>query len=214
MILLPALLIALSRSVGSIEFASHAFPNVSRFAQVLYMFGSVFLLFGAVPFVVIRFVFHDSLREYGVRFGDWKTGLLATAVLFPAIAVLLLLPASQTPEMRTFYPFDTAAAASFWHLARLETARGLLFYTAWEFLFRGFMLFGLRRYVGDWLAISIQTLPSCLWHIGMPTGELIASIAGGVLFGVIALRTNSIVWPLLLHLLIGSALDAMIVHTL
>jgi membrane protease YdiL (CAAX protease family) len=93
----------------------------------------------------------------------------------------------------------------------LEAPRGALFYTAWEFFYRGFMLFGLRRYVGDWLAICIQTIPQCLWHIGMPTGEILSSIAGGILFGIMALRTRSILWPMLLHFSIGVFLDLFIV---
>jgi membrane protease YdiL (CAAX protease family) len=40
---------------------------------------------------------------------------------------------------------------------------------------------------------------------------LFAAIAGGILFGVMALRTRSIVWPIVLHALIGIGLDFMIV---
>lgn len=93
----------------------------------------------------------------------------------------------------------------------LEIPRILLFYTAWEFMFRGFLLFGLRPLLGDWMAICVQVVPSSLWHIGLPSGELFAAIAGGVLFGVMAVRTRSIVWPFVLHSLIGVGLDLMII---
>lgn len=65
--------------------------------------------------------------------------------------------------------------------------------------------------MGPWLAILVQTIPSCLWHIGVPTGELLSAIAGGILFGVMAIRTNSIVWPFIMHCLIGIVLDLFIV---
>jgi membrane protease YdiL (CAAX protease family) len=206
-VLLPALLVTASRQFGSLELAAALFPGATRFAHVLYMFAWVFVLFGVIPACIARFFLHAPLREFGVRLGDWRSGLVMVGALFPAIAALLLLPASFTPEMRAFYPFDSGALHSAASFARLETARLLLFYTAWEFLFRGFVLFGLREYTGDGLAIAIQTVPSCLWHIGMPNGEILSSIAGGILFGVIAVRTKSMMWPLLLHVLIGTGLD-------
>ncbi len=212
-ILLPALLVALSKHLGSMEFALHSFPFLTRFGQVMYMFMGIFLLFGIIPLLIVRVLFRESPREYGLRVGDWKAGLLMTGILFPVIAICLLLPASHTAEIRAVYPFDSEALHSAGAYARLQLLRNIFFYTAWEFLFRGFLLFGLRRYVGDWLAISIQTVPSCLWHIGMATGEVLSSIAGGILFGIMALRTNSILWPLLLHILMGMSLDLFIAFT-
>ncbi len=113
--------------------------------------------------------------------------------------------------MRAFYPFDARALHSAAAYLRLEAARGALFYPAWEFFFRGFLLFGLRRSVGNGMAVCIQTIPSCLWHIGLPTGEILGAAVGGILLGILALRTRSILWPFLLHLLIGAGLDLMIV---
>jgi len=212
-LLLSSLLLSLHRCFGSIEFATQTFEGWSGLVASVYMFGTAFLLLGIVPFCVIVFLLGRDPREYGLSLGDWRLGSLITLTLFPAIACGLLFPASMTPEMREFYPFAPEAADSPATFAALELSRGLLFYTSWEFFFRGFMLFGLRRYVGDWLAICTQVIPQCLWHIGMPTGEIFSSIAGGVLFGVMALRTNSILWPLLLHWLIGVGLDVFIVVT-
>jgi uncharacterized protein len=177
----------------------------------LFMFVAVFILFGLIPLSLIIKVFGRSPAEYGVRVGDWKFGLRANGILFPLIATVLLYPASLTPEMVNFYPLDRTAGESVYMFIRHESLRVVLFYSAWEFFYRGFILFGLRKYVGDWMAICIQTIPSCLWHIGMPAGEIFASIAGGILFGILALRTGSILWPLLLHALIGITLDAFII---
>ncbi len=212
-LILPAFLLTIHRHFGSIEFAEHIFPSVSSLHAAYFMFASAFVLFGLIPLVAIVFFFRESPRKYGLQLGDWKFGLAVTAVLFPLIAVAMLYPASQTAEMRDFYPFDKSAGNSAYAFLQLEIPRGILYYTAWEFFFRGFMLFGLRKHVGDWLAICIQTLPSTLWHIGMPTGEIFASIFGGILFGTLAIRTRSILLPLLLHFLIGAGLDFFIVMT-
>jgi membrane protease YdiL (CAAX protease family) len=61
----------------------------------------------------------------------------------------------------------------------------LLYYLGWEFFFRGYMQFGLRRRLGDWNAILIQTLASCLLHIGKPDTEIFSSILGGIVWGMV-----------------------------
>ncbi|UCC38973.1 MAG: CPBP family intramembrane metalloprotease [Candidatus Aminicenantes bacterium] len=210
-LILSALLPTIHRYFGSIEFMRQASPSMSDFDTAFYMFGTAFLLMGILPLAIIHFVFREPLKTYGLQLGDWRKGLPVAAILFILIAGFMLYPSSQTGEMSEFYPFDKSAGDSVFAFVRFEALRGVLFYTAWEFFFRGFMLFGLRRYLGDWMAICIQTIPSCLWHIGTPTGEIFASILGGILFGVFAIRTRSILWAFLLHWLIGIGMDLFIV---
>jgi membrane protease YdiL (CAAX protease family) len=212
-LIMSALILAVHRYFGSMEFALRTFSPASESFASLFMFVTAFLLLGLAPLTVVLLVFRDPLKEYGLRLGNWREGLTLVAILFPLIALAMLYPASQTEEMRAFYPFDKAAGHTVSSFVRFEFVRGIFFYTAWEFFFRGFMLFGLRKYVGDWLAVCIQTIPSCLWHVGMPTGEIISSIAAGILFGLMAIRTRSILWPLLLHVAIGVGLDGFIILT-
>lgn len=210
-IISASILLTLHRYFGSIEFGSKLLAQSTGLGPSVFMFATAFILLGLVPFALIRFVFHERLAAYGLQLGFARTGATLTALLLPVIAIALLYPASHTAEMQSFYPFAPEARHSARAFLALELSRGVLFYTAWEFFFRGFMLFGLCPYVGDWMAVLIQVIPQCLWHIGMPTGEILSSIAGGVLFGVIALRTRSILWPLLLHYGIGVLLDLFIV---
>ncbi|MCB2203514.1 CPBP family intramembrane metalloprotease [bacterium] len=179
----------------------------SESARTWLYFGLTFLLFAAIPAAVLRWGYRQRLGDYGVRMGDWRFGAKAVFVLLPIITVAMLLPASQMPDMQQFYPVDKGAMASSWDFTQYAVGRVLLFYVGWEFFFRGFMLFGIRDAVGDAMAIAVTTLPSALWHIGYPTGELYSSIAAGLLFGWLALRTRSVLWPLLLHAGIGIVTD-------
>ncbi|MCZ7555357.1 MAG: CPBP family intramembrane metalloprotease [Bacteroidia bacterium] len=183
-------------------------------ARVWAYYGATVLLFGLLPALVIRVLWKDALADYGVCIGDWKFGLRAIAVLLPVISLLFLLPAASMEDMRATYPVDRAAGDSLSRFLVHSAGRLLLFYAAWEFLFRGFLLFGLRRISGDAVAICVQTIPSALWHINYPAGELYMSIAGGLLFGWLALRTRSVLWPLLLHAGIGVVTDASIILSL
>lgn len=165
------------------------------------------LLFGFIPLVLARAMWKKPLASFGVAVGDWKFGLAAVAILLPVISAAFLLPAANMPDMQAVYPVDHTAPDSMSHFLSYAAGRVLLFYVSWEFFFRGFLLFGLRDTLGSTAAVMIQVLPSALWHIGYPTGELYASIVGGVLFGWLALRTGSILWPLILHAGIGMVTD-------
>ena len=198
-------LVALHRYFGKVAFAKATFPSLSSLAAAEYEIASAFILFGLIPLALVIFLFRESGRDYGLRLGDWKFGLIAIVILFPIIAGSLYLD-SKSPAMQASYPIDKGATQSV-HAFLLLEVPCLLFLMAWEFIFRGFMLFGLRARVGDWLAICIQTIPSSLWHIGLPAKVTVAAIPGGLLFGILAIRTRSIIWPILLHYLIWVGLD-------
>jgi uncharacterized protein len=212
-LLASSLLPALQRCWGSIEVGEHLFGRTGGLPAPVFMFAAMFVIMGVLPLILLSRVLHESPGAYGLQLGDWRVGGLGVLILAPIIAAALLYPASQTEEIRAYYPFARSAASSWGDFLILEGSRVALFYTAWEFFFRGFVLFGLANKLGVWPAICIQTIPQCLWHIGMPNGELLSSIAGGILFGLIALRTRSIVWPFMLHSFIGVCLDVFVITT-
>ncbi len=209
LLLSAALLPTVHFYLGSIAFAEKTL-HLSRTLACDYMFAAAFVLFALVPIFLVRLT-KGTLAEHGLQVGDWKSGLAFVFWTYPIILVAFLLPGAYTPELQNFYPFDPAAASGVGSFLHLELSRLVLFYSGWEILFRGVLLFGLRKYVGDWNAILIQVIPSCLWHLGMPSSEIISSIAAGVGFGMVALRTRSMIWPLLLHFLIGTGTDALII---
>ncbi len=204
------ILLTLHRTFGSIEFAGRAFPGMTDFDAALIMYGAAFLLLGVTPALWL-IAARERLSAFGVCAGDWKWGLRAVLVLLPVVTLCLLLPASTTAEIQAAFPQSRSAAGSLRGFLLLEIPRGALYYVPWEFFFRGFLLFSLRRSMGDWTAISVQMIPQCLWHIGMPVGEIVSSVGGGLLFGAIALRTRSIVWPLGLHYAIAVILDVLVI---
>ena len=210
-LVLAALLTACHRYFGSMDAARRLMPACDAMTAAAFMFAAAFILFGAVPLCVVILGFREKPSDYGLQWGDWRLGAGLVLALLPLITAAFLYPASGNAEIRAVFPFAPGAGDSAGSFLLLQIPRGALYYSAWEFFFRGFMLFGMRRYIGDWLAICVQTIPQCLWHIGMPTGELLSSIGGGILFGVIALRTRSIVWPMMLHFAMGIVLDLLII---
>jgi hypothetical protein len=69
---------------------------------------------------------------------------------------------------------------------------------AWEFFWRGYVLFGLKDKFG-YYAVFIQMLPFFILHRGKPEIEVFASIFAGLILGFQALRANSFIYCFALH---------------
>jgi membrane protease YdiL (CAAX protease family) len=180
------------------------FDDPARTATYFHFLSS-FFWYGVVAFVVIRYVLREPLASYGIAVGDWKFGLKALAVLVPLMA-LMTYPSSRMPEFIAEYPLFKGAGASASSFV-VHALTYLVYYAGWELFYRGLLQHGLRRYVGDWNAILIQTIASCLVHIGKPVGEILFSIPGGIVAGLIVFRTRSLWYVILLHWLLGVVLD-------
>lgn len=172
-------------------------PPVAHFAAAA-------LLLGLVPVLAARGL-GIPLRELGLGLGHWRAGL-ALLVLGAPIALLAGHVAAGSPAMRAVYPLDPAMARSF-----LPHAAAQFFYFgAWEILFRGVLLFGLRSRTGEGTANIIQTALSVTAHFGRAINETFAAFPAGLLFGWVDLRLRSIWYVAILHWLVGVSMDAFI----
>jgi membrane protease YdiL (CAAX protease family) len=77
---------------------------------------------------------------------------------------------------------------------------------AWEFVWRGFMLFGLYEKFGFY-SIFIQMIPFVILHNGKPMLETFGSILAGLALGVLALRTKSIFYCVIAHMSVMFSID-------
>jgi uncharacterized protein len=144
-----------------------------------------------IPLFIIGVIFGEPASDYGFRAGDWRQGLK-----WGGIVILLALPilygAAHLGAMTRYY-------ASGARQAPVEIiARAAIELFGWEFLFRGFLLFGLLRVLGP-IAIVVQAVPFALAHLGKPEVETLSTIFGGTLFGWIAWRSRSFLYAFLVH---------------
>jgi membrane protease YdiL (CAAX protease family) len=180
-------------------------------ASALYAFCSSLILLGLLPALTVKFIFHESLSQYGVQLGDWQFGAKAFLILAP-VMVALTYPSSRMESFVAEYPLYKGAGSSPSFFVVYSLFYGV-YYIGWEFFFRGFMQFGLKGRLGDANAILVQTLASCLLHIGKPSAEIYASILGGIVWGMVVFRARSFLPSLLLHWLLGISLDAFIIYS-
>ncbi len=151
-------------------------------------------LYLIIPLGVIVFAFRRSPREFGFQWGDWRAGLALTAVVIVIAAPILWFVARSSPAMVDYYAHQWGPAAP------LMTFLDLV---GWEFFFRGFLLFGYARVFGAH-ALWLQAVPFALAHISKPAVETYSTIFGGFLFGLVAWRSKSFVYPFAIHWFIAT----------
>lgn len=188
-----------------------------------------FLLLGAAP-AALALAFREKPAELGLSL---KAPLLRKPwfwLLVP-VAVGAGAAGALSPDLGSFYPYSRdliarVREAGLGPFIGHYAAYFLLYYVPWEFFFRGFLLFPFALAAerslkaGDQsgdratvlaAAVLFQTIPSTLLHFGHPLSELLGAVAGGIVFGLLAWRTRSILPGLILHAAMGLGTDGFIV---
>lgn len=182
-------------------------PMWPELAQLTWWAGWCVAIYVAFPIVFAR-ASRQSLRSYGLRLGLFRGELAIFAVLLPVIVAGAYLAAGQDRFQQT-YPFYGDWAAGRGSLVGL-VAWWVMYATtfvALEFFFRGFLVTAGFGLVG-WWAIPAMAAPYCLLHLDKPLPELVTSLFGGLVLGVVALRTRSILAGVLAHVTLAIGTDA------
>ena len=152
------------------------------------------IFYGALPLVTIVVLLRRNPFDYGLRAGDWRLWG-RYVVLTCLVAAPVLYAASHIDSLESHYSvngFDVGP-----YLLRIA---GYL--CAWEFLFRGYLLFGLRDRFKE-ASILVQMVPFVLLHLGKPEIETLSTIPMGIYLGYVAYRGDSF-WPaVLIHVFVN-----------
>lgn len=201
-------------------------PGIPWDHELISFWAGAFLLV-AIPILIIKLGFKQPLSDYGLglppkgrRLLSWWTFLTVTLVTLPVFWL-----GAQDASMQKIYPFYRPFASVGEFL--LYELTYLPFFIAIEFIFRGYLLFGLAgvrddeiKGGGDGLpgvfyfhryALLIQMLSYTAWHLGKPLPEMWGTLVWGLVAGATAYAVCSI-WPIVLsHWLLNVLLDALIV---
>jgi membrane protease YdiL (CAAX protease family) len=151
-----------------------------------------FVLEFVIPAGIVLLAWRENPQRYGLRLGDWRLGLPVALAGIAAMAVIIAILGQQS-DFRSYYS-GTIGDRPAWRLI-VDTGVDIF---AWEFFFRGWLLWGFgRKYGSD--AIWLQVIPFALMHLWKPEIEQLSTIVGGACFGLLAWRTRSIFWGWLLH---------------
>jgi hypothetical protein len=180
------------------------------YGPVMTYFASFFALMFIVPMALVLLLGSSvgmTPRTLGVRLGDWKTGLTIVALTLPVQALSIFL-GSTDPGLRRMYPFSKEALEGPGRFVLYELAYVAFYYVAWEFAFRGVVLFSLLAFLprtipGVAVAVMVQTFLSTIYHIGHPHSEVVGAFLLGLVAGAAAVVTGSILYGFMYHALAG-----------
>jgi membrane protease YdiL (CAAX protease family) len=176
-----------------------------------YWYGMSLLMLGIIPLLLGRYVLRVPFKDW-IGLGDVRFGLLAVTVLYLAFLIILI-PTSLSAEFQSKYPLFFEAKLSTTHFVLHEIAYAIYF-IGWEFIFRGYLLFGLKPAIGFY-AVFVQTIPFAILHFGKPEIETFSAILAGIILGYLALRARSFWYGWMLHALIAVTNDTLAAwHTL
>jgi membrane protease YdiL (CAAX protease family) len=172
--------------------------------EYLYWFIGDFFTFFILSSLIIKFILKENLKNYGLQVGDLKVGLTLSIIFF-----LVMLPVvwffSATPDFAVTYP-QLSSTRNNWSEFFVYESGLLLYLISWEFIWRGFLLFGLEKKFG-YYSVLIQMIPFVILHNGKPVPETFGAIAGGIALGVLALRTRSIYYCVITHMGVMFSID-------
>lgn len=177
--------------------------NVFLYEYLFWFIGDFIVLF-ILSTLIIRFILKEDLRNYGLHFGDYKMGIVLSAV-FILVMLPLIWIVSATPDFTEKYPHLLSTRNSWGEFYIYELGM-LLYLISWEFIWRGFMLFGLKEKFG-YYSVLIQMIPFVILHNGKPAPETFGAIAGGIVLGVLAFRTNSVLYCIITHMGVMFTID-------
>ncbi|MBU0551992.1 CPBP family intramembrane metalloprotease [Myxococcota bacterium] len=144
------------------------------------------------------------LRDYYLSFKGFTQHFRIYLALY-LIVIVPVIVVSFSEDYQRIYPFYVHANRSAFDLIVWELAYGLQF-LALEFLFRGFMLEGLRRFMGVG-AVFVMVIPYCMLHYPKTLSESLGAIIAGVALGVMAMRYRSIWGGVFLHWMVAISMD-------
>ena len=149
------------------------------------------VLMGIVPTVITLVTDRMGLGEMGLGVRKAGREFLIVTVLF-VLFVPFVLYFSTWPGFQRTYPRIAAAKVDA-NIFLLFHLLYLVKWAAWEYFFRGWMLFAFKRDFGT-RSVLISTIPFALMHYGKPEVETLSAIAAGFILCWLALKGRSI-WP-------------------
>lgn len=202
------------------------FPDLVWRDQLV-TFVTGFILLVVIPGCIIKFLFRERLSDYGLGWPKErvKLGLFALVVTL-AISLPFFWLGSSNPAMQEEYPLFGKDAIDTWGAFIVYELVYFLFFITIEFIFRGYLLFGLYGIkdlealrgvkgakgplVFGLYAVLIQMLAYTMWHIFKPAPEYFGAIFWGVGVAAVALKVRSI-WPIIIsHWLLNVFLDILL----
>jgi membrane protease YdiL (CAAX protease family) len=157
---------------------------------------SALVFYFLIPVAIILVILREDPRDFGLRLGAWRKGV-SFSLLGIVLMAVVIVGLGQVNEFRQYYASALLRGGDSREFIEFVLRLGVYMFS-WEFIFRGFMLFGLKERFGT-LAIWIQAIPFAIMHLGKPELETLSTIFGGAAFAYIDLESRSVLPSVIIH---------------
>ena len=193
-----------SRRFFRTEIAQYFSPGNLDIISWAWWFAFQFVTGFLIPVFVALVFFKRSASSMGLGLGDWRFAVKIMLLYLPLV-VLGAWILTGSLEFRQAYPHLQRAAFS-WKIFIIYECLFLMYWIGWEYLWRGFILFGTAPKLGLY-AIFVQALPFAALHFTKPFPEAVLSIFGGIALGFLVWRCRSFWIAVPIHALQGLIVD-------
>lgn len=191
--------------LGSMRFFPSREDELTIFIFVL---NSLFWML-VVSLILAKFLFKEKPAFFGFRLPEKRLHAIALILLSFVILVPIMIFFSGQEQFQVFYSPDNQ---SIWRFLLVVVVLSFGYYLAEEFLFRGFLFWGLFHKIGYhsfWITSGIFAL----LHINKPPLEIPFSFFASLLFCYLSFKTKSFIPAFLVHFTIALILNALIIFT-
>lgn len=186
------------------------FESKNVFQQVVLALS--FLLF--TPLIYVKVILKRNVTEYGLRIGNYKTGLTWVVISFALCFLIFytLFNYSDLPK-KYYQDFFSLAAKNFSFFLLYELVILGFYYFIFEVFFRGFVIFSLKSFLGAWVILAQSILLFfALWISSGLNWLIVPYLIFSLFAGVIAYYSRSIWYSFSASIFFNILFDVIIIN--
>jgi membrane protease YdiL (CAAX protease family) len=168
------------------------------------------LLFFVIPAVITHLLFDDAFKRYGLSGKNFLQSLIWSAAAGTGLIILNII-LGKRPENLARYP---QIREKEWGLRLFVPSAitwiGYIF--AYEYIFRGLLLFSCYRAWGFWNAVALNVALYSMAHMDKGLAELAGAVPFGLLLAILTLKTGTIWAAFFIHVTLALSNEWLAVH--
>ena len=184
-------------------------PAKSLYRRLISSFGT-FMVLGVLPAVFGCLLWNERPSDWGFSLGQNQLKKIGLTFLFFLVTLPAIGYAASIPAISADHP-ESLLAALYVEALLLYEAGVFFFLLGWEMFFRGFLLFGLRKQIGN-AAIYVLVIPAVALAAQTSALQAVAAIPMAIFLGHLAVKTESMWYGFFFHFCLLLALDLIVIY--
>jgi len=181
---------------------SSLFPSLQpEVVRVVLQRGWGVLFLGLIPVVIVLVGINSTPSDFGLHFKFIQAPPLWSFALIPLIPLLTYFMASKPSNLALYPQIRSTAWTS--GMLWINAISWVVFLVAYEFLFRGFLLFGSLATLDPFSAVVLNVVLYAFAHFYKGPTEVFGSVPIGFLFCYLTLFTGNIWSAVAIHSLMA-----------